>query len=170
MRQHTNEEPASDYPWHPAFLELVAGRQAVASNFLKSGEFHILTKSPRCLLIYTHRTRLNQSNLILRGTEHEASSVVLKGTLVFCLSEPIRIHNIRLRFTGQRRLGSAWTIDMPDIQRMLTQLVAGISQLAPERAPSSMTKSSYGIYGTFQTMAKKILKRFRLGIMNTRSI
>lgn len=49
--------------------------------------------------------RLNQSNLILRGTEYEASSVVLKGTLVLCLSEPIRIQGIKLRFTGERRLG-----------------------------------------------------------------
>lgn len=49
--------------------------------------------------------RLNESNLILRGTEYEASSVVLNGTLVLCLSEPIRIQGIRLRFTGERRLG-----------------------------------------------------------------
>lgn len=49
--------------------------------------------------------RLNESNLILRGTEYEASSVVLKGTLVLCLSEPIRVQGIRLRFTGERRLG-----------------------------------------------------------------
>ena len=50
--------------------------------------------------------RLEESNLILRGTEDEASSVVLKGTLVLCLSEPMRIQGIRLRFTGERKLGS----------------------------------------------------------------
>ncbi|MCJ1452310.1 hypothetical protein MMC28_002652 [Mycoblastus sanguinarius] len=49
--------------------------------------------------------RLDKSNLILRGTEYEASSVVLKGTLVLCLSEPLRIQGIRLRFTGEKRLG-----------------------------------------------------------------
>ena len=127
-------------------------------------------KKPKFLLTYVRQIRLNQSNLILRGTEYEASSVVLKGTLVICLSEPIRIQNIRLRFTGERRLGSAWTTDMPDIQRMLTQLVAGISHLAPERAPSSTMRSSYGIHGTFKIMAKDLPKRFRLGITSTRSI
>ena len=54
--------------------------------------------------------RLEESNLILRGTEDEASSVVLKGTLVLCLSEPMRIQGIRLRFTGERKLGSVQNI------------------------------------------------------------
>jgi len=57
-------------------------------------------------LILLPRSRLDESNLILRGTENEASSVILKGTLVLCLSEPLRIHGIRLRFTGERKLGS----------------------------------------------------------------
>lgn len=59
------------------------------------------------LLTLTAQLRLNESNLILRGSEDEASSVVLKGTLVLCLSESIRVQGIRLRFTGERRLGSA---------------------------------------------------------------
>ena len=86
------------------------------------------TKFPTPLLTSIHQYRLNQSNLILRGTEYEASSVVLKGTLVLCLSEPIRIQGIKLRFTGERRLGSAWTTKTPDIRRMLInrQLVSAI--------------------------------------------
>ena len=54
-----------------------------------------------------HNSRLDQSNLTLRGTPDEASSVLLKGTLVLCLSEPLRIQGIRLRFTGEKRLGLA---------------------------------------------------------------
>ena len=50
-------------------------------------------------------SRLAESNLILRGNADEASSVLLKGTLVLCLSEPLRIQGIRLRFTGEKRLG-----------------------------------------------------------------
>ena len=59
---------------------------------------------------YFQTLRLEESNLILRGTEDEASSVVLKGTLVLCLSEPMRIQGIRLRFTGERKLGSVESI------------------------------------------------------------
>ncbi len=59
---------------------------------------------------YFETLRLEESNLVLRGTEDEASSVVLKGTLVLCLSEPMRIQGIRLRFTGERKLGSVQSI------------------------------------------------------------
>ena len=57
-------------------------------------------------LILAILARLDQSNLILRGSPEEAIGVVLKGRLVLCLSEPLRIQGIRLRFTGERRLGS----------------------------------------------------------------
>lgn len=49
--------------------------------------------------------RLDESHLTLRGSEDEASSVLLKGTLVLCLSEPLRIQGVRLRFTGEKRIG-----------------------------------------------------------------
>lgn len=60
----------------------------------------------RRTLISRPQLRLDESNLIFRGTEDEASSVVLKGTLVLCLAEPLRIQGIRLRLTGERKLGS----------------------------------------------------------------
>ena len=82
------------------------------SNILRSG-----TPSWNCSGNVIHNCtnyfgtpRLEESNLILRGTEDEASSVVLKGTLVLCLSEPMRIQGIRLRFTGERKLGSVQSI------------------------------------------------------------
>ncbi|KAL9603832.1 MAG: hypothetical protein Q9219_000941 [cf. Caloplaca sp. 3 TL-2023] len=49
--------------------------------------------------------RLDRSTLILRGTEDEASSVLLKGNLVLCLSEPLKVQSVRLRFTGEKRVG-----------------------------------------------------------------
>lgn len=52
-------------------------------------------------------TRLDQSNIILRGNCEEAASALLKGTLVLCLSEPLRIQAVRLRFTGEKRIGLA---------------------------------------------------------------
>lgn len=51
--------------------------------------------------------RVEDSNIILRGTEQEAPSAILKGTLVLCLSEPLAVKGIRLRFTGERRLAYA---------------------------------------------------------------
>ncbi|KAL8759541.1 MAG: hypothetical protein Q9184_003587 [Pyrenodesmia sp. 2 TL-2023] len=48
---------------------------------------------------------LDQSTLVLRGNEDEASSTVLKGTLVLCLSEALKVQSIRLRFTGEKRVG-----------------------------------------------------------------
>ncbi|KAL9592660.1 MAG: hypothetical protein Q9179_006496 [Wetmoreana sp. 5 TL-2023] len=49
-------------------------------------------------------TALDQSTLILRGNEQEASSVVLKGTLILCLAEPLKVQSVRLRFTGEKRV------------------------------------------------------------------
>ncbi|KAL8729038.1 MAG: hypothetical protein Q9181_005138 [Wetmoreana brouardii] len=42
--------------------------------------------------------RLDQSTIILRGNEVEASSVVLKGTLVLCLAEPLKVQSVRVAF------------------------------------------------------------------------
>ncbi|KAL8700180.1 MAG: hypothetical protein Q9224_001084 [Gallowayella concinna] len=49
--------------------------------------------------------RLDRSTLILRGNAEEAASVLLKGTLVLCLAEPLKVQSVRLRFTGERRVG-----------------------------------------------------------------
>ena len=47
---------------------------------------------------------LDRSTLVLRGNAEEASSVLLKGTLVLCLVEPLKVQNIRLRFRGERKV------------------------------------------------------------------
>ncbi|KAI4222276.1 MAG: hypothetical protein L6R36_006275 [Xanthoria steineri] len=73
--------------------------------------------------------RLDQSTLVLRGNEEEASSVLLKGTLVLCLAEPLKVQNVRLRFTGERRVGCGgqkkddqflrkyWSFEPPGLSR-----------------------------------------------------
>lgn len=48
---------------------------------------------------------LDQSTLLLRGSPAEAASVLLKGTLVLCLAASLKVQSIRLRFTGERRVG-----------------------------------------------------------------
>ncbi|KAI9726013.1 MAG: hypothetical protein M1834_009441 [Cirrosporium novae-zelandiae] len=52
--------------------------------------------------------RLDSSNLVLRGSEHEAASALLKGSVVLCLSEPLRIQNIHMRLSGESRV--SWPI------------------------------------------------------------
>lgn len=51
--------------------------------------------------------RLDEHPLILRGAANTASGILLKGTVVLCLSEQLRIQGIRLRFTGDRRFDFA---------------------------------------------------------------
>ncbi len=50
------------------------------------------------------RYRLDENPLVLRGAPYSASGVLLRGTVVLCLSEPLRIQGLRLRFIGERRL------------------------------------------------------------------
>lgn len=51
--------------------------------------------------------RLDQNNLIFRGGGDEASSTLLRGSLVLCLSDSLRLQCLRMRFTGEKRI--AWT-------------------------------------------------------------
>ncbi|KAL8797802.1 MAG: hypothetical protein Q9195_000154 [Heterodermia aff. obscurata] len=49
--------------------------------------------------------RLEENPLFLRGSPDVAAGVVLKGTLVLCLSAPLQsIRSVRLRFVGEKRL------------------------------------------------------------------
>ncbi|RJE19350.1 hypothetical protein PHISCL_08322 [Aspergillus sclerotialis] len=53
--------------------------------------------------------RLNDSYIVFRGTEEEAASAHLKGTLVLCLTEPISIKYLKLRLTGMSRVcATSW--------------------------------------------------------------
>ena len=49
-------------------------------------------------------SRLNDEYIVFRGSEQEAASAHLKGTLVLCLSEPLSIKHIRLQLTGMSRV------------------------------------------------------------------
>ncbi|KAK0707561.1 hypothetical protein B0H67DRAFT_497009 [Lasiosphaeris hirsuta] len=51
--------------------------------------------------------RLDNDFLVFRGSEHESSGQLLKGTLVLCLSSPLKIEDIHLRLTGELHFG--WT-------------------------------------------------------------
>ncbi|KAF4973940.1 hypothetical protein FZEAL_9103 [Fusarium zealandicum] len=47
--------------------------------------------------------RLESDFIVFRGSEHESSGQVLKGTLVLCLQAPLKIEDVRLRLVGTLR-------------------------------------------------------------------
>lgn len=120
------------------------------------------------LLTMSIDCRLEASNLILRGTPDEASSVVLKGTLVLCLSEPLKIQGIKLRFTGERRLGSAFNWYNCHAS-VLIMVADGTKQEALEPVLSNKRKNSCGRFGIFRTTGSEVRKSSRLATMNTPS-
>ncbi|KAI1174380.1 arrestin [Nemania sp. FL0916] len=50
--------------------------------------------------------RLDNDFIVFRGNEHEASGQLLKGVVVLCLKESLRVEDIHLRLTGHCRI--AW--------------------------------------------------------------
>ncbi|KAI0133562.1 arrestin domain-containing protein [Xylariales sp. AK1849] len=50
--------------------------------------------------------RLENDFIVFRGNEHEASGQLLKGVVVLCLREPVRVEDVHLRLMGNCRV--AW--------------------------------------------------------------
>ncbi|KAI8944537.1 arrestin [Xylaria longipes] len=50
--------------------------------------------------------RLDNDFIVLRGNDHEASGQLLKGVVVLCIREPLKVEDIHLRLTGHCRI--AW--------------------------------------------------------------
>ncbi|QSZ36274.1 hypothetical protein DSL72_007400 [Monilinia vaccinii-corymbosi] len=48
---------------------------------------------------------LDEDIIILRGGENEASSQLLKGTVVLCLPSSLKVEDVHLRMTGQLKVG-----------------------------------------------------------------
>ncbi|VBB80206.1 Putative protein of unknown function [Podospora comata] len=51
--------------------------------------------------------RLENDFIVFRGNDHEASGQLLKGTVVLCLSAPLKVETINLKLTGTIHYG--WT-------------------------------------------------------------
>jgi len=47
---------------------------------------------------------LDNDFIVFRGNEDESSGHLLKGTVVLCLTQPLKIEDIHLRLTGNMRL------------------------------------------------------------------
>jgi arrestin-related trafficking adapter 4/5/7 len=46
---------------------------------------------------------LDSDFIVFRGSDHESSGQVLKGTLVLCLQTSLKIEDVRLRLVGTLR-------------------------------------------------------------------
>ena len=55
--------------------------------------------------------RLENDFIVFRGNDHEASGQLLKGTVVLCLSSPLRVEDIHLKL-----MGTAHYSYVPDLQ------------------------------------------------------
>jgi len=51
--------------------------------------------------------RLDEDFIVFRGNEHESSGQILRGSVVLCLSSPLKIEDVHLRLTGTLHYG--WT-------------------------------------------------------------
>ncbi|MCJ1316314.1 hypothetical protein MMC15_001635 [Xylographa vitiligo] len=68
----------------------------MAPNFLSS-----IGNTNNALLF---EIRLNETNIIFRGSEHESASALVKGTLVLCLTEPLKIQGISMRLSCESKI------------------------------------------------------------------
>lgn len=77
-----------------------------------------LTAGPQC--------RLDNDFIVFRGNDHTASGQLLKGTVVLCLSAPLKIENVQLKLTGvaQYRYCSRSVPGLSDAVQALTRLAS----------------------------------------------
>lgn len=55
--------------------------------------------------------RLESDTIVLRGTEEEASSRLLRGVVVLCLPQSLKIENVHLKVIGVSRV--AYVLSKP---------------------------------------------------------
>jgi hypothetical protein len=48
---------------------------------------------------------LENDIIVLRGSENESSSQMLKGVVVLCLPAPLKIEDVHLKMVGQLKVG-----------------------------------------------------------------
>ena len=85
----------------PSFFSGVTGK---SSATLFEIRYALFSSTVLSAYLLTPRS-LDNEVIILRGEEHEASSQILKGTVVLCLPAALRIEDVHLRMTGNLKVG-----------------------------------------------------------------
>ncbi|KAK3186277.1 hypothetical protein K4F52_005041 [Lecanicillium sp. MT-2017a] len=78
--------------------------------------------------------RLEQDFIVFRGSDHESAGQILKGVIVLCLGQPLRIEDIHLRLTGTHRI--SWADPKTSTPAMAGQKVDKTTSLLDHRWPS----------------------------------
>ncbi|TVY20690.1 putative HECT-type ubiquitin ligase-interacting protein creD [Lachnellula arida] len=78
--------------------------------------------------------RLDNEVIILRGEENEASSQILKGSVVLCLPAALRIEDVHLRMTGHLKVG--WTDMRMTASGVSTDRVSKTTEIFSHRWPA----------------------------------
>ena len=67
------------------------------------------------MLLIVHS--LDNDVIVLRGSESEASSQMLKGVVVLCLPAALKVEDVHLRMTGQLKVGSVFSVSANYVPR-----------------------------------------------------
>lgn len=85
----------------PSFFSGVTGKSSATLFEIRYG---LLRSTILTAYLLTPRS-LDNEVIVLRGEENEASSQMLKGTVVLCLPAALRIEDVHLRMTGNLKIG-----------------------------------------------------------------
>ncbi|KAG7101675.1 HECT-type ubiquitin ligase-interacting protein creD like [Verticillium longisporum] len=75
--------------------------------------------------------RLDNDFIVFRGSEHESAGQTLKGSVVLCLSAPLKIEDVHLRFTGDLRF--SWDQSRPPTSSLSSHKVDRHTELLRHR-------------------------------------
>jgi hypothetical protein len=83
----------------PSFFSGVTGKTSATLFEIRYVQ-HPYGNSP-----FTDICSLENEIIVLRGGDSEASSQLLKGTVVLCLPAALKVEDVHLRMTGQLKVG-----------------------------------------------------------------
>lgn len=84
---------------------------------------------------FTDTRRLENEVIVLRGGDSEASSQILKGSVVLCLPATLKIEDVHLRMTGHLKVG--WVLAFQALQARADLLADGTtSELLRAESPT----------------------------------
>lgn len=86
----------------PSFFGGVTGR-GVSTLFEIRYATDLCAILPRYHILISYS--LDEEIIVLRGGENEASSQLLKGSVVLCLPSSLKVEDVHLRMTGQLKVG-----------------------------------------------------------------
>ena len=85
----------------PSFFSGVTGKSSATLFEIRYDLFRSKIFSEYLLIPHS----LDSEVIVLRGGENEASSQMLKGSVVLCLPAALKVEDVHLRMTGSLKVG-----------------------------------------------------------------